>query len=339
MMSRAEKTYYLDRLVDGGLANPLYSAGDELHFRCPIRDHEHDSDRKTAFRVNLDKLLWHCFKCGRGGTPFQLAEAAHGSRDAALALYRVVKKRSGNDGLRLKLPTRKRFVERRREAAADPPRVETGDVAIFLRLDALVKYNQLKDDSSFYAVQQHPVEWAEQEWVGFPALTPGSWKLLGVDSRGKIRRDPGQRPIQKRNVGPVSIVASNALREALDSQKPIPTLYDVEGEGDLLCAIEHGLDPVLTSTGGAGTTSGHERCRDLLTQLDIGEVQIIRDRDDAGRHGAKITAEFYESLTSEHGKKPRIKIIELPEQVGDGGDLRDYFTLLSGEKLKHRTRS
>ena len=108
---------------------------------------------------------------------------------------------------------------------------------------------------------------------------------------------------------------------------------DVEGEGDLLCAIEHDLDPVLTSTGGAGTTSGHERCRDLLTQLDIGEVQIVRDRDDAGRHGAKITAAFWDSLSVPN------KIIELPAEVGDGGDLRDYFTLLSGEKLKHRTRS
>jgi hypothetical protein len=330
MMSRAEKTYLLDRLIEGGLANPLYSAGDELHFRCPICDHEHDSDRKTAFRINLDKLLWHCFKCGKGGTPFQLAEAVWGSRDAALALYRVVKKRSGNGGLRLKLPTRKRFVERRREAAAAPPRIIDIDADGWDRFpyEAICKYNQLSSYSGIFSqVELHLVEWAEQEWGGFPALTPGSWKLLGVDSRGKIRRDPGQRSIQKRNVGPVSIVGSDKLREALDSRKPIPTLYDVEGEGDLLCAIEHGLDPVLTSTGGAGTTSGHERCRDLLTQLDIGEVQIIRDRDATGRHGAKITAAFYESLTSEHGKKPRIKIIELPEQVGDGGDLRDYFAL------------
>ena len=335
MMSRAEKTYYLDRLVDGGLANPLYSAGDELHFRCPIRNHEHDSDRKTAFRINLDKLLWHCFKCGRGGTPFQLAEEALGSRDAALCMYRVVKKRSGNDGLRLKLPTRKRFVERRREAAADPPRI-IADEEVFWHheYEAVCKYNGLNlYGGTLEQVHHHLVEWAEQEWFGFPALTPGSWKLWGVDSRGKIRRDPGQRSIQKRNVGPVSIVASNALREALDSQKPIPTLYDVEGEGDLLCAIEHNLDPVLTSTGGAGTTSGHERCRDLLTQLDIGEVQIIRDRDDAGRHGAKITAAFWDSLSVPN------KIIELPAEVGDGGDLRDYFTLPSGEKLKRRTRS
>jgi hypothetical protein len=330
MMSRAEKTYLLDRLIDGGLANPLYSAGDELHFRCPICDHEHDSDRKTAFRINLHKLLWHCFKCGRGGTPFQLAEAVWGSRDAALALYRVVKKRSGNGGLRLKLPTRKRFVERRREATADPPRIETGDVAIFLRLDALVKYNQLRDESCFAKVEWRTVEWAAEEWLGFRTLTD-SWKLLGLDWDGRIRRENGS--IKKRNVGPVSIVGSGKLREALDSQKPIPTLYDVEGEGDLLCAIEHDLDPVLTSTGGAGTTSGHERCRDLLTQLDIGEVQIVRDHDDAGRHGAKITAAFWDSLSVPN------KIIELPAEVGDGGDLRDYFTLLSGEKLNHRTRS
>jgi hypothetical protein len=333
-MTPAEKIYFFDRLISDGLHNPLYASGAggaELHFHCPIRDHEHDSDRKTAFRVNADKQLWHCFKCGRGGSPFQLAEATLGSRNAALGMYRAVKKRSGNGGLRLKLPTRKRFVERRREAAANPPRIETGDVAIFLRLDALVKYNQLKDESCFCAVQQHPVEWAGEEWLGFPTLTPGSWKLLGFDWDGRIRRENGS--IQKRNVGPVSIVASDKLREALDSRKPIPTLYDVEGEGDLLCAIEHGLDPVLTSTGGAGTTKGHEHCRDLLNQLDIGEVQIVRDNDETGRHGAKITTQFWDSLGVTN------RVIELPPEVGDGGDLRDYFALLEGGKSRHEGRA
>ena len=81
-MTPREKTYFFDRLIPEGLNNPLYASGangGELHFRCPIRDHEHDTDRKTAFRVNLDKLSWYCFKCGKGGTAFQLAEAVLGS--------------------------------------------------------------------------------------------------------------------------------------------------------------------------------------------------------------------------------------------------------------------
>jgi len=193
-----------------------------------------------------------------------------------------------------------------------------------------VKDNQLKDESAFYGVQQHPVHWADKEWLGFRTLTD-SWKLWGLDWDGRMRRENGS--IKKRNVGPVSIVASDKLREALDSQKPIPTLYDVEGEGDLLCAIEHGLDPVLTSTGGAGTTSGHERCRDLLTQLDIGKVEIVRDNDKTGRHGAKITTQFWDSLGVTN------KVIELPPEVGDGGDLRDYFALLAGGKSRHEGRA
>jgi hypothetical protein len=332
-MTPAEKIYFFDRLISDGLHNPLYASGAgsaELHFRCPIRDHEHDSDRKTAFRVNLDKQSWYCFKCGKGGTAFQLAEAILGSNAAARNMYGVVKKRMGTGGLRLKLPTRKRFVERRREAAADPPRVETGDVAIFLRLDALVKYNQLRDESAFYGVEQHPVYWAGKEWLGFKTLTD-SWKLWGLDWDGRIRRENGS--IQKRNVGSVSIVGSDKLREALDSGEPITTLYDLEGEGDLLCAIEHGLDPVLTSTGGAGTIKGHEHCRDLLTQLDIGEVQIVRDNDETGRHGAKITAQFWDSLGVTN------RITELPPEVGDAGDLRDYFALLAGGKSRHEGRA
>ena len=136
MMTRAEKTFFFDRLIPDGLHNPLYTTGTggvELHFRCPIRDHEHDSDRKTGFAVNLHMLVWHCFKCGRGGTPFQLAQELLGSRDAARQMFKVVNRRMGDGTMKLKFGKRDRYIEQRREAVADPPRIETGDVAIFLR--------------------------------------------------------------------------------------------------------------------------------------------------------------------------------------------------------------
>jgi len=325
-MTPREKTYFLDRLIEEGLNNPLYASGADLHYWCPIRNHEHDTDRKTAFRVNLDKLIWYCFKCGKGGTAFQLAEAKLGSKAAARTMFGVVKRRMGNGSTKLKFGRRERLIEQRNEAKAAPPRIETGDVAIFLNLDALVKYNQLKDESAFYGVQQHPVHWAGREWLGFRTLTD-SWKLVGLDWDGRIRREAGA--IQKRNYGSVSLVASDKLRSALDQGHAIPTLYDVEGEGDLLCAIEHGLDPVLTSTGGAGSTKGHELCRTLLAKLDIGEVQIVRDNDDTGCHGAKITTQFWDSLEVPN------KVVELPPEVGDGGDLRDYFALLEGGDSRH----
>lgn len=328
-MTPAERTYFFDRLIPDGLHNPLYASGAngaELHFPCPIRDHEHDSDRKTGFCVNPDKGIWYCFKCGKGGSAFQLAEAVLGSKDAARRMFGVVKRRMGTGSAKLKFGRRERLIEQRNEAKAAPPQIETGDVAIFLKLDALVRYNQLKDERPFYGVEQHPVYWAGNEWLGFRTLTD-SWKLLGLDWDGRIRREHGS--IQKRNVGPVSVVASDKLRESLDDGLRIETLYDVEGEGDLLCAIERGLDPVLTSTGGAGSTSGHERCRALLAKLDIGDVQIVRDNDGAGRHGAEITTQFWDSLGVPN------KVVELPPEVGDGGDLRDYFALLEGGGSGH----
>ncbi len=333
-MTKAEKTYMLDRLLTAGLANPLYTSGAggvELHFRCPIRDHEHDRGCKTAFSVNVERLLWHCFKCGKGGSPFQLAEAVLGSNAAARVMFGAVKRRMGGGTAKLKFGRRDRHIERRREAKADPPRIESGDIAIFLRLDALLKYNHLNDESCLFAVQKHPVEWAGEEWLGLPALTADSWKLWGLDWAGRIRREG--RSIKKRNVGPISLIGSDKLREALDADHAVPVLYDVEGEGDLLCAIEHGLDPVLTSTGGAGNIKGHELCRDLLDKLDIGEVQIVRDRDDAGRHGAEITAKFWDSM----GVPFIVK--ELPEEVGDGGDLRDYFALYDDGESRHERRA
>jgi hypothetical protein len=243
----------------------------------------------------------------------------------------VIRKRArtnGEDtGFRLKVAKAKDFAQRRLEASAGPPEIETGDTEIFLDLDPLVKYNGLKDDFPFAKVEAHPATWAGREWYAFHTLTPGSWKLWGYGFDGRARYERGS--IQKRNVGPVSIVASAKVREAIASNATVPFLYDVEGEGDLLCAIDKDLDPVLTSTGGAGTTEGHERCRDQLAQLDISEVQIVRDRDDAGRNGAKITARFWDSMNV------RNKIIELPEEVGKGGDLRDYFAFLDGRKSRH----
>jgi len=330
-MRRAEKTYMLDRVIPAGLANPLYSSGaggEELHFPCPIRDHEHDSDRKAAFSVNLETFLWYCFKCGKGGSPFQLAEAVLGSNAAARVMFGVVKRRMGDGTMKLKFGSRDRHIERRREAKADPPEIDDEGVSFWV-VEALAKYNGLR--SSDFSVAYNQVEWAGDEWLGFPTLSPGSWKLLAIDRSGRIRREG--RSIKKRNVGPVSLVVSDMLREALNGEKAVPVLYDVEGEGDLLCAIEHGLDPVLTSTGGAGNIKGHERCRDLLAKLDIGEVQIVRDRDDAGGHGAEITTKFWDSMGVP------IKVIELPEEVGDGGDLRDYFALYDSDEDSRERRA
>lgn len=86
-----------------------------------------------------------------------------------------------------------------------------------------------------------------------------------------------------------------------------------EGEFDRLVLEGRGIAAV-TSTGGAGSLRP-EWAPDFAA---IPEVYLCFDRDDAGRIGMQRVGQFI----------PHAKIIELPEEVGLGGDVTDFFVRL-----------
>ncbi len=86
-----------------------------------------------------------------------------------------------------------------------------------------------------------------------------------------------------------------------------------EGEFDRLVIEACGFDAV-TSTGGAGTF----RKEWATAFAEIQDVYFCFDRDEAGRKGALRIAQMI----------PHAKIVELPEEVGDGGDVSDFFVRL-----------
>ena len=86
-----------------------------------------------------------------------------------------------------------------------------------------------------------------------------------------------------------------------------------EGEFDRLVLEAQGFAAV-TSTGGAGSF----RAEWAEHFLPIPKVFVCFDRDEAGRRGAERVAEFI----------PHSKIVDLPEEVGEGGDVTDYFVRL-----------
>ena len=86
-----------------------------------------------------------------------------------------------------------------------------------------------------------------------------------------------------------------------------------EGEFDRLVLETHGLAAV-TSTGGAGVF----RTEWAEAFAGIPEVYVCFDRDEAGRKGALHVARII----------PQAQIVELPEEVGVGGDVTDYFVRL-----------
>src|SRR5207249_2207134 len=86
-----------------------------------------------------------------------------------------------------------------------------------------------------------------------------------------------------------------------------------EGEFDRLVLESQGFAAV-TSTGGAGTFR-----REWAEALrEIPEVYVCFDRDDAGQKGAERVG----------GLIPRARLVELPEEVGEGGDVTDFFVRL-----------
>ncbi len=86
-----------------------------------------------------------------------------------------------------------------------------------------------------------------------------------------------------------------------------------EGEFDRL-VLEAERIPAVTSTGGAGVFR-----REWATDFkSIPEVYVCFDRDDAGRSGALRVAQLI----------PHSRIVELPTEVGEGGDVTDFFVRL-----------
>ncbi len=86
-----------------------------------------------------------------------------------------------------------------------------------------------------------------------------------------------------------------------------------EGEFDGLVLEAQGLKAV-TSTGGAGTFR-----REWAKEFEgIPEVYVCFDRDEAGRKGAERVGRLIRHA----------KIVELPEEVGEGGDVTDFFVRL-----------
>ncbi len=83
-----------------------------------------------------------------------------------------------------------------------------------------------------------------------------------------------------------------------------------EGEFDRLVLEAQGL-PAVTSTGGAGTFR-REWAKDLE---GIKEIYICFDRDEAGQRGAWRVGWMIADA----------RIITLPEEVGAGGDVTDFF--------------
>ena len=150
-----------------------------------------------------------------------------------------------------------------------------------------------------------------KKWITIPIKdTFGNYAFF------KLRQDP--------NFGDDKITYPKGVSAQLYDwetlAKPSDLLVICEGEMDRLLLESKGIAAV-TSTHGAGTFK--QEWTEHFRQFS--NVFVCYDNDEAGRKGAERTAELLDNL-----KKPKVSIITLPETLGKGGDITDYFTKHSG---------
>jgi len=133
----------------------------------------------------------------------------------------------------------------------------------------------------------------------------------GVVTFFKLAKDP-----EDQSNSPKMLTATGASIELYGWERVLANPYRLiicEGEFDRLVLEAQGFAAV-TSTGGAGAFRA-EWATDLKS---IPEVFLCFDRDEAGRKGALRVGQLL----------PHGRIVQLPEDVGAGGDVTDFFVRL-----------
>jgi DNA primase len=147
-------------------------------------------------------------------------------------------------------------------------------------------------------------------WNGWRITIP-IYNRQGEVTFFKLAKDPDDsRPAPKMLTSPGAGVELYGWDRVL--QKPERVII-CEGEFDRLVLEAQGFFAV-TSTGGAATF----RPEWAKAIRSIPQVYICFDRDQAGRNGAMIVGLMI----------PHAKVIELPEAVGESGDVTDFFVRL-----------
>lgn len=144
-------------------------------------------------------------------------------------------------------------------------------------------------------------------WDGEKIVIP-IFNADGLWIFNKYRRDPAT------GVGPKYTYDKGATSSLYGAEKL--QLFDrvivCEGEFDALILEAQGLTGVC-STGGAGTFK-----QDWFELMTGKELFMCFDNDDAGRKGMEKLARMH----------PDIKMIPLPREIGEHGDITDFFVRL-----------
>jgi len=267
-------------------------SGKELITRCLFNECDKDSKNGEAhLYFDIETGQYECKKCGEKGNIVTLAKHL-GDGIQEIALNQLVPTKSPQKTTKF-----------------DAELVETCHLALPINIRQYLNARGISDA----IVDAHKLGWGKfygKWWITLPI--PDTY---GIFRFFKLRQDP--------NVGDDKITYPKGVEAQIYGWEMITNdnnpLVICEGELDRLALLSKNIS-AITSTHGAMTFK-QEWCEKVGKGR---KIYVCYDNDDAGKKGAEKVAKLLENTENE------IYIITLPQELGDGGDITDYFVKLNG---------
>lgn len=264
--------------------------------RCPFHE-----DREASLSVSNN--LFHCFAatCGASGDLFDWIQKMRSCDfQEAIGIARNMTNLPS-------LPIHNNG-QVKQNPKEEPPKPLPADLASEHHKALTPERRQYYNDRG---LSNETIDFFQLGWDGSRYCIP---VFIGEDLQNIRRRRDDKN---NRDKGPKMLNISGHGQAQLFNQGALAGVTDAivaEGEFDAMLLCQHGWTAV-SSTGGAETFL--DEWVSLFAQCKT--VYICYDHDLAGRTGAaKVAALFGE----------RARIVQLPDEVGDKGDITDYFVKL-----------
>ncbi|MDP3727005.1 MAG: toprim domain-containing protein, partial [bacterium] len=267
-------------------------SGKELITHCLFNGCDIDSRTNEAhLYFDAETGQYECKKCGEKGNTVTLAKHfGDGIQEIAL-----------NQSIPIKNP--------RNSTKFDAGLVETCHQALPANIRQYLNTRGVSDT----VIDAHKLGWGKfynKWWITIPIQD-----IYGAFLFFKLRQDP--------NAGDDKITYPKGVEAQIYGWEMLPNTTDkiviCEGELDRLALLSKNI-PAITSTHGAMTFK-QEWCEKIGKDR---KIYICFDNDDAGKKGAERVAKMVENGGNE------TYIVTLPQEVGESGDITDYFVKLNG---------
>ncbi len=272
---------------------PFKEQGGEIITRCLFNNCDNDSRNGEAhLYFDAETGQYDCKKCGEKGNLVTLAKH-FGDGIQEIALNPIT-------------PTK----NLQKSTKFDAELVDTCHQALPANIRQYLNARGITDA----VIDAHKLGWGKfysKWWITIPIKD-----VYGAFQFFKLRRDP--------NAGDEKITYPKGVEAQIYGWEMLTNannpLVICEGELDRLALLSKNI-PAITSTHGAMTFKKE------WAEMVIGKcrkIYICFDNDEAGKKGAERVAKMVENGGNE------TYIVSLPNEVGEGGDITDYFVKLNG---------